>query len=288
MKFPISAVILTYNEEKNIENCLKSISGFLREIFIVDSFSTDKTLEIARHYTDKIFQHEFENYGKQRNWALNNLPITTEWILNLNSDQRITEDLKKELTGIFSKNEHLDFNGFLIARKTMFMGRWIKHGGHYPVYDVVLFKKGHGICEESRYDQLFTVEGKAKKIKGDIVDIVTASLSDFTLRHNKWSSFEALDQTLGEDQLSRESGVIPNIFGNSMERRRCLKSFYMKLPLFVRPFIYIFYRYFLRLGFLDGIEGLIFHFLQGFWFRLLVDAKIYEIKRQMHKKGSAL
>ena len=101
MKFPISAVILTYNEEKNIEDCLKSVCGFIEDIFVVDSYSVDKTLEIVKKYTNNIVQHEFENYGKQRNWALNNLPITTEWILNLNSDQRFTEDLKKELTEIF-------------------------------------------------------------------------------------------------------------------------------------------------------------------------------------------
>ena len=285
MKLPISAVILTYNEEKNIENCLKSIGDFIEEIFIVDSFSTDKTLDIVKQYTDKIFQHEFENYGKQRNWALKALPVKTEWVLNLNSDQRLTEDLKEELTRIFCKNQYLDCDGFLFARKTIFMGRWIKYGGHYPVYDAILFRHGLGICEESRYDQVFTVNGKIKKICGDVEDIVTDSLVNFTGRHNRWSSLEAIDQVLGEDQISRKEGVKQNFFGNPMEKRRFLKASYMHLPLFIRSFTYLFYRYFLKLGFLDGVEGLIFHFLQGFWFRFLVDAKIHEIKKQINKKG---
>lgn len=275
-KLPISAVILTYNEERKIEDCLKSISDLVEDVFVVDSFSTDKTLEIAKKYTNNIFQHEFENYGKQRNWALKTLPINSKWVLNLNSDQRIEENLKIELIKRFASND-LYADGYLITRKTIFLNKWIKHGGHYPVYDAVLFKSGCGFCEESRYDQVFTINGKVDVMSGDIEDIVTDSLSNFIFRHNKWSTYEAIDQVLENDQISRKLGVKQNLFGNPMERRRYFKAIYMKLPLFVRPIIYFIYRFFLKFGFLDGKEGLIFHFLQGFWFRFLVDAKIYEI-----------
>ena len=285
MKLPISAIILTYNEEKNIQACLDSVKDFVQDIFIVDSFSTDRTLEIAKKYTDKIFQHEFENYGEQRNWALNNLPIKTELILNLDADHRISNELKEELFGIFSSGRNNDVNGYLISRKTIFMGRWIKYGGHFPVYHGILFRKNYGICEESLYDQHFVIKGKVKKLKNTVNDVVAESLSAFIERHNQWASFEANSQLMiNSDQKTR---LETNIFGNSMERRRFFKNkVYMKLPVLIRPFMYFFYRYFLKLGFLDGKEGLIFHFLQGFWFRFLVDAKICEMKKLPTLKGN--
>ena len=285
MKLPISVIVLTYNEEKNIIPCLESVADDFQNLFIVDSFSTDNTLKIVEKFTDKVFEHEFENYGKQRNWALNNLPIKTRWVLNLNADQRITDILKAELIQLFSCGESDKYDGFLISRKTMFMNKWIKHGCHYPVYDAILFKQGCGVCEESRYDQVFVIKGKSKVLKGDVIDIVTDSLSNFVLRHNKWASQEAIDQVLCEDHVSNKKGVKQNYWGNPMERRRYLKASYMKFPLFLRAFIYYLYRYFIRLGFLDGIEGLIFHFLQGFWFRFLVDAKIYEMNEKKKYKS---
>ena len=288
MKLPISAIVLTYNEEKNIESCLKSIYNWTEEIFIVDSYSNDKTLEIAKRYTDKIFQHEFENYGKQRNWALNNLSINTKWILNLDADHRVTESLQNELVKMFSSKEDLNYNGFLIPRKTVFMRKWIKYGGHYPVYHAILFRKGFGVCEETLYDQHFIVDGKVIQIKGDIEDIITDSLSNFTLRHNKWSSFQAIDEVLGQKQIPINSRVKQNIVGNPMEKRRALKGLYIKSPLFIRSFLYFIYRYIFKFGFLDGKEGLIFHFLQGFWFRFLVDAKIYEIYEEQKYKNLEL
>ena len=288
MKLPISVIILTYNEEKNIEACLQSVSDFFQDIFIVDSFSKDKTLEIAKRYTEKIYEHEFENYGKQRNWSLNNLPIKTKWVLNLNSDQRVTKHLTRELEAIFSSEKNIDFDGFLIARKTIFMNKWIRFGGHYPVYDAILFKAGFGVCEESRYDQVFTINGRLGILKGEIEDKVTDTLSNFILRHDRWSSLEAIDQVLEEDQISTKKGVKQNLCGNPMEKRRYFKSLYMKLPLFIRPFLYFIYRYFFKLGFLDGICGLIFHFLQGFWFRFLVDAKIFEIKTRTYKTNKEI
>ena len=243
----------------------------------MDSFSTDQTISIVKRYTDKTFQHEFENYGKQRNWALDNLPIKTEWVLNLDADHRVSEKLRNELIKLFAGGINNDVNGFLTSRKTIFLGKWIKYGGHYPVYHAVLFKKGNGLCEDTNYDQHFIVKGNLKKIKGEIEDIVTDSLSNFILRHNRWASLEATEDLLSEEKNNQ---INQNYFGNPIEKRRFLKkNIYLKLPIFVRSFMYFFYRYFVRFGFLDGKEGLIFHFLQGLWFRFLVDAKIYERRK---------
>ncbi len=284
MKLPISVIVLTYNEEAKIEECLRSVADFIEDIFIVDSFSTDNTLLIAKKYTEKIYTHTFEDYSKQRNWALKNLPIQTEWVFNLDADIRVDESLKTELINEFSSNQANKYNGYLITRKTIFMGKWIKHGGCYPVYHAVLFKKAHGMCEEARYNQHFVVEGKTKILKGCLIDVVSDNLSNYIIRHNRWTSIDALDQFLEEDQISRNIGVKQKLFGNPMERRRYFRRLYLKLPLLIKPFIYFLYRYFLRLGFLDGKEGLIFHTLHAFWCQFVIDAKIYEIEMQNKSK----
>ena len=272
---PISVIILTYNEEKNIEECLKSVHGFFDEIFIVDSYSTDNTIEICKKYTDKIYQREFEDYSSQRNWGFNNLPIKTEWILNLDADHRVTKELLDELYKIYSHKIEEDIKGFLISRRTIFMGKWIRYGAHYPVYHAVLFKKGFGKCEKRLYDQHFIIEGKVKKLKGDIIDIVSDSIDKFIFKHIKWAELEAQEQL-----LKRHSEIKPYLFGNPIQKRRLYRNFYNKMPLFIRPFLYFFYRYFIRLGFLDGIEGLIFHFLHALWYRFLIDVKIYQLKKR--------
>lgn len=274
VKLPISVIVLAFNEEKNIEDCLRSVAGWVDAIYVVDSFSTDKTLELAKKYTSNIYQNPFRNYSQQRNWALANLPFKSPWVFNLDADHRVDELLRDELQTFFSGPVPEKVNGLLITRKAIFMGRWIKHGGHYPVYHSALFRTGTGRCEDRLYDQHFVVEGHLEKVRGNIVDIISDSLTKFTDRHNKWASLEA------EEQLSGEGGEIrSDIFGHAIEKRRALRNFYNSAPLFLRCFLYFVYRYFIRLGFLDGKQGLIFHFLQGFWYRFLVDAKIYESMR---------
>ncbi|MBC7915749.1 MAG: glycosyltransferase family 2 protein [Pyrinomonadaceae bacterium] len=281
MKIPLTAIILTYNEEKNIIDCLDSIKNLADQIYIVDSYSTDTTLEILKNYTVELVQNPFSNYSTQRNWALTQLQIKNDWILNIDADHRITPELAEELRTKFKTAIPENINGFLASRRTMFMDKWIKYGGHYPTYHAILFRKGFGKCEERLYDQHFKVDGEVERLKGDVIDLITESLTTFTTRHNKWSDLEALEQYNGS--LNNNTKLIEGkLGGNAIQQRRYLKNMYDKFPLFVRPFIYFFVRYFLRLGFLDGKRGLIFHFLQCFWFRFLIDAKIYELKK---KKG---
>jgi len=280
----LSIIILTFNEEKNIEACLQSIAKLKCPVFLVDSGSTDATLSIAARYDVQVYHHPFENYGAQRNWALENLPVETPWILNMDADHRMTTELSVELDNLFSRSVSENTRGFLISRRTLFMGKWIKYGGHYPTYHAILFRKGYGACEDKLYDQHFVVNGYCETLKSDMMDTLTDSLQSFTARHNRWSTLEAEDQFHGYAK-KREAGLVQaNSRGNALQRRRYAKSVYEKFPLFVRPFIYFFIRYFIKLGFLDGKRGLIFHFLQGFWFRFLVDAKIYELRKKESKK----
>lgn len=276
---PISVIVLTYNEERNLADCLRSVQGWAGEIFVVDSGSTDHTTQIAGSFGATVVEHPFENYSRQRNWALKNLPLRNDWVLHLDADHRVTDALKDTLFDVFSKPVPDDVHGFMVSRRTIFMGAWIRFGGHYPVYHAVLFRKNNGYCEEKRYDQHFKVEGKIQKLRGDIVDIITDSLSRFTERHNLWSTLEA-EEVVHGGALDPDKLLQPNPLGNPMQQRRFLKSLYERMPLFVRPMLYFLVRYFLRLGFLDGRRGLIFHFLQGFWFRFLVDAKVFEQKHR--------
>lgn len=277
MKLPITAIVLTFNEEKNIEACLNSIINHVEKVVIVDSGSSDATLQILASYKVKLYTHQFENYALQRNWAFSNTEIDTEWILNMDADHRATPQLIAELREKFDNKILAETNGFMVSRKTIFMDKWIKHGGHYPTYHAVMFRKDKGHCEQKNYDQHFVIEGKTEILKGDIIDIITDSLLNFTIRHNKWSALEA-EEAVNETKFDGNF-INPNKNGNPMERRRYMKLKYYSYPIFLRVFIYFFVRYILKKGFLDGKEGLIFHFLQGFWFRFLVDAKIYELQK---------
>ncbi len=278
-KVPISVIILTHNEEKNIEECLKSICGWVNEFFIVDSYSTDKTLELTKKYTNKIYQHIFENYGKQRNWAQENLPIKNEWVLHIDADERATHELAEEIKNIL-KDVSNNANGFLIKKRTFFMGRWIKHGGHYPVYHLRFFRKKKGRCEDRKYDNHFICKGKISRLNNDILEENNNDISEWIYRHNQWSSAEV--EELLYVSKEKTNKVKTKYFGTPIERRRWMRNkVYNNFPLFIRAFLYFFYRYFLKLGFLDGKEGLIFHFMQGFWYKFLVDAKLYEIQKKM-------
>ncbi len=275
---PIAAIVLTYNEEHQIADCLQSLTGIAAEVFVVDSGSTDRTTDIAQEWGARVVYHPFEDYSRQRNWALQNLPIQCEWVLHLDADHRLTEALRQTLRHTFSQPIPDEIGGFLVSRRTIFMGKWMRYGGHYPVYHAVLFRRGRGYCEQRRYDQHFCVNGRLVRLQGDIEDIFTESLHRFTERHNIWSSFEA-EELAATSRTNRE--VQPHLWGSPIQRRRFWKRRYEQLPLLLRPFLYFFVRYFLRLGFLDGRRGLIFHLLQGFWFRFLIDAKVYE---QCHRR----
>lgn len=275
MPLPISVVVLAFNEEKNLPDCLASLGDLAAEVFVVDSGSTDNTVEIARKFGADVVIHKFENYSQQRNWALESLPFTQEWVLNLDADHRLTPALRIELKSRFQQGAPTNVQGFLICRRTIFLGKWIRFGGQYPVFHAPLFQRQAGRCEDRLYDQHFCVSGNLEPLNGDIEDILTDSITRFIERHNRWASLEAEYQIMSRD--SRSNGQIqPLLWGNAQQRRRYFKHRYERLPRLLRPFLYFLFRYFILLGFLDGRRGLIFHLLQGFWFRFLIDAKIIE------------
>jgi glycosyltransferase involved in cell wall biosynthesis len=273
----ISVLILTYNEELHIKRCIESLLLITNNIFIVDSFSTDATVEISKSLGAKVYKNKWTNYAKQYQWGLDNCPIETEWVMRMDSDEFILPELADEIN---SKMNRLDNNisGVFIKRRVNFMGRWIKHGGYYPIWLLRIWRYTDGKIEERWMDEHIKLsKGKTVQFDNDLVDDNKNDLTWWTNKHNHYATREAVDILNTIYGFKTYDEVEPNLFGTQEQRKRKLKHIYARMPLFLRPFIYFMWRYFIKLGFLDGKQGLVWHFLQGFWYRFLVDAKINEI-----------
>lgn len=273
MKMSVSVIILTFNEESNLSRCLDSVMGLAEEIIVVDSGSTDRTVEIAKKYGVKVLEHDFKNQADQFNWVLDCSEIKGDWILRLDADEYLTHELREEIANILPGTPP-ETTGFYLKRRNYFLGGWIKHGGYYPVWILRLFRRGLGRSDDREMDEhILLTKGHANRFEKDFVDDNQNGLSAWVEKHNKYASREAKTFLENINQAARtESDSI-------YVERQVKKSFYYQLPIFVRPFLYFIYRYFLRMGFLDGKEGLMFHLLQGFWYRFLVDAKIFESEK---------
>jgi glycosyltransferase involved in cell wall biosynthesis len=278
----LSVLVLTYNEEGNLPACLHSLTGVDSEIFIVDSGSTDRTKEIAMAAGAEVIEHSFETHTQQWNWALKNVPLRSEWVLGLDADQCLTPELQNEVTQLLSKeNGSLQaVDGFYIKRRQVFRGRWIRHGGYYPKYLLKLFRRDKvRLDHNDLMDHHFYVDGAVAKLQHDLIEANKKEddISFWIDKHNRYASLVAREE-FHRRQNSASWSLSPSLTGNPDQRTLWFKQIWYRLPLYIRPFIYFGYRYFFRLGFLDGKVGFIFHFLQGFWFRLLVDIKIDELR----------
>ncbi|MGB6686358.1 MAG: glycosyltransferase family 2 protein [Terracidiphilus sp.] len=265
-----AVILLSFNSEDTLGATLSRARLVSDEIFVVDSGSHDRTLEIARAAGATVAEHPFEHYGAQRNWAIDNLPITRAWQLHLDADEWMDERLVEAIRELPDDPPH---SGYFLPRYVKFLGRVLRHGGMSPTWHLRLFRTGVGRCEERKYDQHFQLlSGTSAKLAGAMIDDNRMTLSEWTARHNRWADNEVAELDGGP----AAGRIQPDARGNPIERKRFLREKYNRMPLFVRPFLLFGYRYFLRLGFLDGREGITFWVLQTFWFRFLVDAKIWE------------
>jgi glycosyltransferase involved in cell wall biosynthesis len=265
-----TVILLAYNSEATLGATLSSAKRVSDEIFVVDSSSKDGTVELARTFGVTVVEHAFENYGAQRNWAIDNLPITRPWQLHLDADEWMDDELVAAILALPEEPEHA---GFFLPRYLRFLGRVLRHGGMSPTWHLRLFQSGVGRCEDRKYDQHFLLlSGASGKLQGTMIDDIRMPLTEWIARHNRWADSEVAEL----DSQETSGRLQPDVRGNPAQRKRYLRQKYNRMPLFVRPFALFVYRYFFRLGFLDGTEGLIFWVLQTFWFRFLVDAKIWE------------
>ena len=277
----ISVIILTFNEEKHIARCIKSLSTFTDKVFIVDSGSTDKTVEIARGLGAEVIVNQWVNYATQFNFGIENNPFKTKWLMRMDSDEYVLPELSDEI------NQKLAFtleeiSGMYIKRRVIFFEKWIKHGAFYPMWLMRIWRNGHGICEESWMDEHIKLfQGNVIHLEKDLVDHNLNNITWWTQKHNLYTIREVIDILNIKYNFRDFVAVEPKLFGTQEERKRYLKVKYASIPLFTRPIFYFIYRYFLRLGFIDGKQGLMWHFLQGFWYRFLIDVKIYEIYQRV-------
>jgi glycosyltransferase involved in cell wall biosynthesis len=259
----------------SIAETLQSAARLTDDIHIVDSYSKDRTTEIAASFGAKITKHPFENYGAQRNWAIDSLSMKYAWQLHLDADERLSSELQQEIDSL---SETTDVDGFYFPRLMFFLGKPIRHGAMFPTWHLRLFRTGLGRCESRKYDQHFYLtSGRTAQLKHHMIDDIRMPLTEWTFRHNRWSDLEVEEQS----ESANVGRIEGKLSGNPVQRKRYLRGLYNDAPLFVRPFVLFFYRYFLRLGFLDGTTGFIFFVLQTFWFRFLIDAKLYEKRHNL-------
>ncbi|MFH1684331.1 MAG: glycosyltransferase family 2 protein [Candidatus Margulisiibacteriota bacterium] len=266
MKPVISVLIPVYNQEKRIEDCLKSVV-WADEILVVDSFSADKTLDICRKYTDKIIQHEYVNSAAQKNWALANLEFCGDWILIIDSDEVMTPELKDEILKRAGREKYL---GYYFPRKNFFLGKWIRHGGWYPDWNIKLFKKGSGRFEDKSVHAEAVISGSVGYMKNPIIHYPRESIGDYLKHMDQFTTWRAQDIYKSQSgEMEVELVSLPKL------SRPLLKFIWRWLPF--KPFWRFIWFYVLKLGFLDGYRGFLLALLWGFDLYLSY-AKCWELK----------
>lgn len=282
----LTVVILTRDEELHIERAIRSVKGIASRVFIADSGSIDATVRLAEALGAEVRFHPWSNHAAQFNWALSQLPTDTGWVLRLDADEYVTEGLAREIAMRLPALDP-DVVGVTMSRRMTFLGRPIRHGGVFPVQVLRLFRHGRGACEDRWMDEHIVVAGKVASFAGEIIDDNLKSLSWWTAKHNAYASREAIELLNLQRRFLQRDEDQPFATGNQAGFKRHIKEkVYSRLPGGTRAMFYFLYRYVLRLGFLDGAEGLAFHFLQGFWYRFLVDAKLMELRRHMARTGA--
>lgn len=279
MKPPsLTVVILTYNEELHLERCIRSVQPIAERVVVVDSYSTDRTLEIAQSLGAEVFQNPFVHQAQQFQWALDNIPIASEWVMRMDADEYVLPELVEELREKLPSLP-LKVTGLYVKLRLIFLEKWIKRG-YYPMVLLRIWRNGAAYVEQKWMDEHTRLKyGKTIMLEQDLADHNLNHLGWWTEKHNRYSIREAAER------LNAEYHFWEN--GEQAKVKRH-KRIYLRLPLFLRPFLYFFYRYFFRLGFLEGKSGLIWHVLQGFWFQFLVDAKIFQIKHLAKKQGKSV
>ncbi len=278
---PLSVLVTTRNEEANVERCLASVHGFADQIFVLDSESTDRTVEIARPFAE--VQTLAYDHGRIIpwifQWGLDNLPLRHDWVLILEADQAVTPELRAEIAALLARPEVRE-DGFYIRRRQIFRGRPLRFGGYGSKVLLKLFRRSRSELDPVEQDTRVYVRGPVGRLRSplDEWNRKEDSILFYLEKHLRYA--EAFAQEEYERRRNRLPWkATPRFFGTPDERVLWMKDRYYRLPLFVRPALYFLYRYFFLLGILDGRTGFVFHFLQAFWFRLVVDIRLEELMR---------
>ncbi len=288
MKIPLTILVTTRDEEANIERTLASVHGFADQIFVLDSESRDRTKEIARRYADDVIDLAYE-HGRIIpwifQWGLDHLPIRNEWVLILEADQAVPEALRREIAAVLARPETPE-SGFYIRRRQIFRGHPIEHGGYGSKYLLKLFRRSVSALDPVEQDTRVYVRGATAKLPEPLEEWNKKedAILFYLEKHLRYA------EAFAHEEFERRTKKLPwkatpRLFGTPDERILWMKSLWYRMPLFVRPVLYFGYRYFFLFGFLDGAVGTLFHFLQAFWFRLVVDVRLAELLREAKEKS---
>jgi glycosyltransferase involved in cell wall biosynthesis len=276
----LAVVILTHNEERHITRAIASVTSIASEIFVVDSFSIDRTVELAAAQGATVLQNKFINYARQFQWALDNAPITASWIMRLDADEVIEADLAARIRDEMPRLSP-EIVGINLKRKHIFLGRWIRHGGRYPLVLLRIWRRGHGRIENRWMDEhMITWGGRTVTFDGGFADHNLNDLTFFTDKHNRYATREAVDVINQRRQLfSRDAGLNTEEGSRQAAIKRWIKErLYNRIPYQISAPGYFLFRMIFQFGFLDGRQGLVYHGLQGLWYRFLVGAKVDELE----------
>lgn len=279
---PLAVIILAFNEEENLPYALASVVGWAAEVWVVDSYSTDRTAALARDAGATVVSHAFAGYASQRNWALRSLPFQHEWVLFLDADEAVTPELRAELPHVLRRSPR-EIAGYYVKRRFMFLGRWLRHGGYYPVWLLRLVRHRLARCEERGVDEHLLVDGVTARLQHDLLHEDHRSLTRWVERHVRYADLAATDHVRGP----HGKGVPARWWSQHQpERSRWWHGrVYQRFPLGFRAMAYFLYRYVLQGGFLDGREGFVYQILQALWYRALIDARILELRRATSAAG---
>ena len=283
----ITAIVCTYNEELHIERCIRSLTKICNQIIVVDSHSNDLTVKISENLGAEVYFKEYITFSEKLNYAIKNCRITGDWVLRIDADEFMDEELLTNLRNL--KDLESNVTGLRIARKIKFLGKELMHSGMYPIFHLKIWKKGYAFCEDRWMDErMVLTKGDVITVKGNVIDDNLNSLASWSVKHSIYAAKEAADYFQIKYSLPPALEIKYSLFGTSEERRRFFKMTYLKTPLFVRPFVFFVIRYFIQLGFIEGYRGFIWNVLQGFWYRFLVDSIIYDCNRNCNNKQQVL
>ena len=296
MTLDVTTIILTYNEELHIRRCLENVCPFSKKVYVIDSPSTDHTADICREFENvEVVVHKYPgNQAAQFNWALDNVVIDTEWILRVDADEYLLPELVEELEQKLPELPS-DVTGIELKRRHIFMGKWMKHG-IYPVIMMRMCRTGYGRYADRLMDEHMVLNsGRSIILDNDFCDHSLINISDYCRKHLDYAQREAavvLDEMYGLSSDNIVKGMsdlrADESLGKQAEDKHKSKSKYNQLPLFWRSFAYFLFRYFIKGGFMDGKEGFIFAFIQGWWFRTMVDVKLLEVRKAMETENMKL
>lgn len=281
MASDLTAIILTKNEELNIRRCIESLGDFPDRIVVVDSGSTDETVQIAKSLGAEIYEHPFKHYADQFNWALDHTDINTTWVYRIDADEAVTPELLKEIEQECKRHVHDDVNGFLMKHKLFFLGKFLKHGGAYPFIKMTIFKPAYGRFEDRAMGEHVVLKaGREILLTQDCIHYDFKDLNTFIEKHNWYATREV------QDYYDRKQICQADLYEKAEVTKKVRDSFYYRLPKFFRAKLYYLYRYYFRLGFLDGYPGKIYALMQAYLYRTIVDAKLYEAEINERVKNS--